>query len=196
MFSRNEYDHIDEIALRLRIDYGFLNSYLDVFDLAKQMNVSIVKYSSLNEEQMRYLSRNDELGDGFTIMREKENNYDFRIFYNDLADSCRIRFTIAHEIKHIVFIERNPTPDQEKMADHFARILLAPTCMVLRAARFNCYSISKEFGLSFEAACNAYSSAKNRIMFFGESFLTNYEREFIKHVDAHEAKRCGFEAGQ
>lgn len=45
--SGKDYRKVDEMALRLRIDYGHLDKCLDVFKLARQLNMVLIKYSSL-----------------------------------------------------------------------------------------------------------------------------------------------------
>ena len=104
-YKGEDYEKLDKMALRLRIDYGHLNSRLDVFKLAKQLNIVLIKYSSLNEKQLKVISDSEELKDGFTIIRKKKDEYEFYTFYNDQIGSARIRLTIAHEIKHVVFLE-------------------------------------------------------------------------------------------
>lgn len=97
-----DYEKVDSVALQLRIDYNHLKKSLDVFALAKQLNMVLIKYSSLGEEQLNKINEFSEiLKDGFTIFREDERGeLKFYTFYNDSIGIARIRFTIAHEIKH------------------------------------------------------------------------------------------------
>lgn len=180
MYHKGEdYEKVDKMALRLRIDYGHLNRRLDVFKLAKQLNIVLIKYSSLNEKQLKVISDSEELKDGFTIIHKKNGNYEFYTFYNDQIGSARIRLTIAHEIKHIVFLESNPTEKEEDLANHFARYILAPTCLVMSyVEHFSPMEITDDFDISYEAACNAYSAAESRI-FCNKAKLCDYEKEFI-----------------
>lgn len=54
----------------------------------------------------------------------------------------RQRCTIAHEIKHVVYREDNPTEKEETLANHFARVLLAPSCLVMFFKdKFNFYEL-------------------------------------------------------
>lgn len=178
-YKGEDYEKLDKMALRLRIDYGHLNSRLDVFKLAKQLNIVLIKYSSLNEKQLKVISDSEELKDGFTIIRKKKDEYEFYTFYNDQIGSARIRLTIAHEIKHVVFLEFNPTEKEEDLANHFARYLLAPTCLVMPyVEQFSPMEVINDFDVSFEAACNAYNAAERR-MSHNRAKLCDYEEDFI-----------------
>lgn len=177
--SGKDYEKVDKMALRLRIDYNHFEKRLDVFKLAKQLNMVLIKYSSLSDEQLKTISGLEELNDGFTIIRKKKGNYEFYTFYNDQIGSARIRLTIAHEIKHVVFLEFNPSEKDEDLANHFARYILAPTCLVM--PYIGCFSqmeITDDFDISYEAACNAYNAAENRII-RNKTELGDYEKEFI-----------------
>ncbi len=182
-YSSSDYQNVDKMALRLRIDYGHFEKCLDVFKLAKQLNVNIIKYSSLTSEQLKTISGKEELNDGFTIIRkQKRQQYKFYIFYNDSIGPARIRFTIAHEIKHVAFLEENQTEKDEDLANHFARYILAPTCLVMPyVGRFSVAELVSDFDISYEAASNAYNAAENRIL-SSKSELTDYENEFIANL--------------
>ena len=48
ILTKEEYSLLDQTALQLRIDYNFLNDEINVFKLAKLMNVSLIPYSQIN----------------------------------------------------------------------------------------------------------------------------------------------------
>lgn len=178
-YSGKDYQRVDEMALRLRIDYCHFEKRLDVFKLAKQLNMILIKYSSLTDEQLEVITSKEELKDGFTIFKKKNGEYEFYTFYNDSIGDARIRLTIAHEIKHVVFLEENPTEKEEDLANHFARYILAPSCLVMPYIdRIQVIKLVYDFDISYEAACNAYKSAKSRI-YGNKSDLKDFEKEFI-----------------
>ena len=174
-----DYEEVDKMASRLRIDYSHLEKRVDIFKLAKQLNMILIKYSSLTEEQLKTIAKSDELKDGFTIIKKVKSQYEFYTFYNDQIGTARIRLTIAHEIKHVVFLESNPSEKDEDLANHFARYILAPTCLVMPyIGKFSPMEIIDDFDISFDAACNAYKAAKSRIC-SNKADLNDYENEFI-----------------
>lgn len=178
--SGKDYRKVDEMALRLRIDYGHLDKCLDVFKLARQLNMVLIKYSSLTQEQLEKVEGYDELKDGFTVIKKKNGEYKFYTYYNDNKGDARIRLTIGHEIKHVVFVEEKPTDKDEDLANHFARYILAPTCLVMPYVKrdLTVMEIVSDFDISLEAAENAYNNAINRIA-AGKTKLEDYEVEFI-----------------
>ena len=181
--SSDDYRLIDRTAIELRIDYGFLSEKLDVFALAKKLNIHVIPYSYLSYEQKtKVTSMNEFLKDGFTVMRYIGGKWDFYIFYDDSVGRYRQRFTIAHEIKHIIFLEKEPTQKQEDLADHFARYLLAPSFMVMGYLKLSSSDVSDAFDISYEAAEYALKGARNRID-YGHSKLEDYEKEFVELME-------------
>lgn len=111
-----------------------------------------------------------------------ENNY---IYYNDDLPYCRQRFTIAHEIKHVVCGEEEFDKEIEVFADHFARELLAPSCLVMfMIQNHNILEIGDRFYISASAAENAVKAAENRIKAKGME-LNQYEIDYIDCRNLH-----------
>lgn len=179
--SSKDYELIDKTALRLRTDYGFLSKSIDIFELARKLNIIVTPYSKLTDEQLLYINNTYGLEDGFTVIRSENGILKFYTFYNDAVSGYRQRFTIAHEIKHVVFMENNPNEKEEDLANHFARYILAPTCMVMNYVKESPYVIASLFDISIEAANNALMAANNRIA-YGHEKLADFEIIFIKEV--------------
>lgn len=178
--SREDYQKVDEMAIRLRIDYNHLEKCLDVFKLAKQLNITLIKYSSLNKKQLDVIKSCSELEDACTFFcPNSDGSYSYYTYYNDLKGEARIRLTIAHEIKHVVFEEKNPTDKDEELANHFARYILAPTFLVMEYVNKQkiIQDIMFDFDISYEAALNAFRSADRRIT-KGKAKLEEFEKEF------------------
>lgn len=180
MLTSKEYRELDKKALRLRLDYDLLDDGLDMNELARKTSVTLVPYSSLPKEAQAFIKeKREKLNDGFYI---KRNTDAFpMIFYNDRVEpQVRIRFTLAHEFKHFVFDDRNGDRDEEA-ANHFARQLLIPTCLVMMYLRsgYETWDLSFRFDVSLQVAENACAHAKNRMVRRGDS-LEDYETEFMK----------------
>ena len=187
--SSKDYQDVDKTALRLRLDYSHLDQWLDVFKLAKQLNIILIKYSSLTSDQLKGLSNYDELKDGFTVLKKKNGEYKFYTFYNDSKGDARIRLTIAHEIKHVVYLEENPTEKEEDLANHFARYILAPTCLVMPYVEmdFSILDIASDFDISLDAAVNSYNHTSRRLL-SKHSYLEDFEIEFMNEYLAKNKK--------
>ena len=179
-YSSDDYRLIDKTAIELRIDYGFLEEKLDVFALAKKLNMHLIPYSYLSDEQKSKIGTlEDFLRDGFTVMRSISGKWEFYTFYDDSVSKYRQTFTIAHEIKHVIFLEKEPDQKQEDLADHFARYLLAPSFLVMKYVHLSPFDVSDSFDISFEAAMYALNGANNRID-YGYSKLEDYEEEYLE----------------
>ena len=179
ILTKEEYSLLDQTALQLRIDYNFLNDEINVFKLAKLMNVSLIPYSQINVHSKDFiLKRQDKIGDGFFIIENEK--YAPRIFYNDEKPYFRIRFTICHEIEHFIFDDKVNDEYEESKANHFARQLLIPSCLVIMyiLKGSDIYDLSYKFNVSLEVACIAYAHAKKRIN-YTEHKLDDYETEFM-----------------
>ncbi len=171
-----EYYHkVDDKALQIRIDYNMFEKNIDVFLLCKKMGIVLVKYSSLNKVQYTLLRDTYGQNDGLTI---KINNRQY-IFYNDDMIESRTRFTIGHEIDHITDNIHPNEKYEEKVADHFARSLLIPECVLIYEGYDDPYKVADDFNVSLEAATNALASAtkwKNHPKFK----YTKKEIEYLK----------------
>ena len=101
-----------------------------------------------------------QASDGFTVVYEGGP----RIFYNDAAPIGRQRFTVAHEIGHVVlghfnagrfaiWRRRAPDPDAaETQANQFAARLLAPACVLHALDAETPEEIAQLCGMSITAA--------------------------------------------
>lgn len=175
------YAKLDEDALNLRIDYGFWDYYVDVFKLAQYLGMNLIPYSSMTEKQWERIVVNIDIKDGFTIIQNVGGERKYYTYYNDSLSIRRQRYTIAHEIKHVVYVEEEFDEENEAFADHFARALLAPSCLVMFAMQnHNVLELSDLFVLSVEATTNAMKAAKNRIKARGME-LNQYEIIYIDY---------------
>lgn len=180
----NIYAKLDEDALNLRIDYGFFDDYVDVFELAEYLGMKLIPYSTITEKQ--WASMTDiEIKDGFTVIQKSNGEQKYYTYYNDTLPHRRQRFTIAHEIKHVVYGEEEFDEKKEALADHFARVLLAPPCLVMfMIQNHNVLEISDCFDMSESATENAIKAANNRIKAKGME-LNQYEVDYIDCRNLH-----------
>ena len=117
--------------------------------------------------------------DGFSIF---QNNSWF-IFYNPtITPQERIRFTLMHEIGHIVLNHTEHSELAEAEADFFARYALAPTVLIQSLPEINEYTIHEKFGISITAARIAlenYYKWRNHFIWIGQKY-TETEKRFAR----------------
>lgn len=107
-------------------------------------------------------------------------------YYNDIdMQEPRQRFTIAHEIKHVVSGDCHKkflTVKDEALADFFAKSLLAPQAIIIQEGLSSPDEYVKRFLISKQSAEFYYLATEKRKYKFGETFLFDYEREFLEKV--------------
>ena len=178
-----EYYHIvDEKALQIRMNYNLFDNNVDIYSLCKKIGLVLVKYSSLNYEQLTIIADKYCLNDALTLTKNNTNY----IFYNDKVIESRIRFSLAHEIDHIT---DNILPNEkyiEKVADHFARSLLIPKCVLIYENYNDPYKVADDFNVSYSAATYALESAlkwKNHPNFKFTVKETEYLKLYKKYIE-------------
>ncbi len=187
MIMGNSYDELEKVALRILMDYSNGEFPLDLQRLCEKLRIKLTPYSALEASKLseiRSIAPKDALNDGFSIIPPKPDceGYLAYIYFNDdrkvIKSIERLSFTIAHEIKHVIFQEKNPTSQEESEADHFARYLLAPTPLLIVGNCEHEYEIQERFGLTMTAASNALVAKNHRVKAYGDS-LFEYERGFV-----------------
>ncbi len=183
----NRYDELDKMALQILADYSNGEFPIDLKKLCERLRIKLTPYSALKKStlaKMNSITKNDELKDGFSIILKEPDSegYIAYTYYNDDENTIyayeRENFTIAHEIKHVVYDETNPTDAEEAEANHFARFLLAPTPLLIIGKYETITDIQNKFGLTKSAASNALEAKNHRVQRYGNS-LFDYESEFI-----------------
>ena len=124
-----KYKNARNASWQCLIDYCILSLPINILKLAKTMRINVVKNSAVHK------LKPDESGRSFF------SNNQWVIVYNDSESIQQCRFTIAHEIWHIVLGHKLKDghytrtfdlskPEVEKEADVFASRLLAPACVL------------------------------------------------------------------
>ena len=122
-------------AIREKFDPGWRYAVFDPFLLTSvHQRMRVCRYTTfakLHGLEITEMLRNAPSYDGFTLRRRKN----YIIVYNDAPGipETRKRFTVAHEIGHVVLqhrMEGDETEEQE--ANTFARNLLAPRRLALK----------------------------------------------------------------
>jgi Zn-dependent peptidase ImmA (M78 family) len=139
--------------------YNDTNFPIDLYNIKipnqKIRIISMQEYSTLTGIEMRDLTQDGAFTEGYTVIEENKNRA--TIFYNDDIESKeRKRFTIAHEIAHIVLKHQDHNEQNEQEADTFASQLLLPHCILERLIHLGKNVtpkyLNEKFGLSLSAS--------------------------------------------
>lgn len=105
------------------------------------------------------------------------------VAYNDQMQTRRIRFSLAHELGHIVLQHTKPTQAAEKEANFFASNLLAPRMAIHYAGCKNESDVAKVFEISHEAARYAFDDYRrwHRGIVCRQNKMTSLDRAMYYH---------------
>lgn len=149
---------------------------IDPFQIAFMNGYIVKKYSELSEEaveRLRSISK-DGISHFFPELRT------FIIYYDDSLSYHRVRFTIMHEIGHIILGHREESDLARMMANYFAAYSLVPSPLV---GKFECedyLEVYKRFEVSPDCAFICFQRFSNWSNFGGK--LKQYEIELLDLV--------------
>jgi len=124
---------------------------VDCLDLISKCGITCKSYSSLSRKKQEHCLLVSE--EAFTLKNE--------IYYNDKILDKRIRFSLIHELGHIMLNHKeNRSEAEEREANFFATNLLAPRIVIHYSGCKNLADVIKRFDLSEEAAGYAFSDYK------------------------------------
>lgn len=151
------YDELERTVVELLEDYRFNHFPLDIFGLCNAIGVVCVPYFVLDEDDA--IAANAVSEDGFTIWIEGHPI----IVYNEGNKPERIRFTLAHELAHVILDHGESTSETESEANWFAEYLLAPTALVVRRRINDTEDVMDYFNVGNDCASYVLMHAFSRI---------------------------------
>lgn len=171
------YDQIRAAAADLIEDWDIKEFPFSIWSLVRRMGIRTVRYSSLPEQLREQLERFWPLA--ITIYPPDFNPSKTIIFYNDDREREQIRFTVAHELAHLIL--KHPGTGEEVYeheADVFANYLLVPAPLVLRDSKLDVETIRYDFQVSYGCAYSAWDRARKRRA-YGPVAETEYELRIL-----------------
>ncbi len=175
--SGKRYEEIKKIAAQIIVKYHGPCVPINGFDLANNMGITIIPYTSYPFQTKKLMMKLQE--DGFFI--EKDDGQ-IIIYYDNfkIHNSGRINFTILHEIGHVVLNHSQESDLAEAEANFFAKYIIAPPPLIHELKLNSPEEIQSTFKTSEEVASYAYDYYNTRIE-YGSNRLTDYEEEIIEH---------------
>lgn len=164
-----DYQKSRNAVWQMLLDLGIKELPIKITDICRRIGIP-VKFSDLGAEQ-----------DGYTVMVDGQPIIVINSLKRD--NTARMRFTIAHELGHIMLghvgvyelVNREPSPydnEIEQQANIFASRLLAPAC-VLWGCRVNSpEEIMQLCDISHQAAQFRYNRMK--VLYERNKFLTSH----------------------
>jgi Zn-dependent peptidase ImmA (M78 family) len=173
------YDEVRSAAADVIEDWGISIYPFSIWELLRKIGIRVYRYSELQKESQETLKA--YYPDGITMRFSDYDPRRIKIYLNDIEKSPeRIRFTLAHELAHIV-LEHPGTGEEiyEHEADLFANYLLAPEPLISKySAELDPAIVRDDFAVSYSCAQVACDRAKNRHK-FGPAKRTEYELRIL-----------------
>lgn len=142
------YNKIKGLASSLYLKYSVCEIPIDVFSVAKKEGYTLFAFSDLDYQGQAVLH---SFGlDGTSLYDTKTNKY--HIYYDDSACIERQRFTIMHEIGHILLGHKEESDLANIMANYFAAYALAPSPLISKFGIEDYVEISNIFKVSIDCA--------------------------------------------
>lgn len=156
-----------------------------IIPLCQRMNIRVIRYS--DAPLMADVSK-----DGCQAVIDG-NMY---ILYDDKISSTRKRFTIAHELGHIL-MKHSGVPEDEAEANIFASRLLMPACILYECKVSSAEEIMQMCGVSRQAAeirLSRLNMLKARNKFYLHPSERKVRRKFKKYIKGLRQNRGAVQA--
>lgn len=188
--TKSRYYHISQLARNFLLENNIKSLPIKFFEIVKSNQWNIIKFSMI--KQFNIHEYNIAMKDNLGFTQLSDNKY--CIFYDDTASEHQQRFTIAHEIGHIILNHFNvPIENREQEANMFAARVLMPMCVLYECQVSNPEEISNLCNVSLISATYRYkrlSMLKSRNKFYKDKneiklkskfkkFIKNYKKSLI-----------------
>lgn len=169
---------VAELFARLSVRAAPINP----FEIARKLGHELVPFSALSLDAARTLRKMGKDG----TSHYDPNNRRFVIYYDDCVSVSRARFTVMHEIGHILLEHRADSELAEVMANCFAAYALAPTPLIALYGCEDYIDIERRFAVSSECAMYRFDAFR---LWCRYSKNVDYEDTFISLFGEHAEKQ-------
>ncbi len=167
------YEEIKLIVVDMFKKYEISCVPISGFEIATKMDIQVLMYSALTQEQKIACYEFSE--DGFSLY----NDGRWIIYINDIATGYeRQNNTFLHEIGHIVLDHTEDSDLADSEANFFAKYALVPPILVYKLKLTTAEEISDIFNVSYEAAGYALDYYKKWYYYSGK--IKPYELEIVE----------------
>ena len=148
------FEYTKKIISNLIEDYD-IKYPLDIFDLCSKLEFEVIPYSLFSNHKELLMKQSN---DSFSHFHKSKLLWS--IYYNeDVQPKERIKFTIAHELGHILLQTNN-----EKLANFFAGYLLAPVPLIIKYKFNSEEEVMNFFKVGYQCAHSCLNRTLSRIL--------------------------------
>ena len=152
--SSSRYEQLRQIAADLIEDYEIVYPF-DPYALAEKLHAEVIYYSE--SQLLRVIGMEALICDGgFSARFTNAGMQTYKIAVDEMHSSARQKFTVTHELAHIVLEHHGDSRDHEKLeqeANFFASYMLMPEIIGIRLFSAGDQEAVQEYcGVSAECA--------------------------------------------
>lgn len=143
------------LSLELLLNQQLTSCIIDARFLKYKQNIvfsSFQNYCNKTGIDFSDITINSKLSDGYTI----KINDTYLILYDENVTVQRLRFSMAHEIGHVLLNHKDDSNVEETEANCFASHLLIPDCILYSAMhknyKYDLVATHNSFGVSWDVA--------------------------------------------
>lgn len=163
------YSDIESKAVECLIDAGIKKYPIDSLEIVQNLGIHIAKYCDVPDKYRLYYL------EGYSLIGPtREKSY---ILYSERYPKNVIRFTILHELGHVVFKHKEDSELARKIVDHFAGYAIAPPPIIDKMGCKTVGDIMSAFEVTEKCAevrLDYYNRWKNHQ-------IKNYEEKLLRH---------------
>ena len=194
--SYKDYQNASDAAWQLLLDCGVDRLPVNLSLICRRIGVKVYRYQAVKK-----LPEEALVTDGMTFFYQGEPV----ILYDQSKTPERIRFTVAHELGHLVLghvvpgqqttMNREPTPEDspvETAANQFAARLLAPACVLWGLELHTAEEIAALCHISKQAA--QFRAERMALLYERDKFLSSpleqqVYHQFLPFIQEHHLRR-------
>lgn len=181
--SHQRYEEIKRKIANFLEDYNVNEIPVDVFELARKMKIKIVFASEILKKHPEKVDEYILFNYPHSYLYYDSDNQQLIVYIDDIGcKRRRQRFSLAHEIIHIILGHTEQNKKNEAEANFGATYLLAPTSLALMKQNngilLNLSSIEEVFDVSEAEAAIIYRYNENRLAYFDLS-----EKDYEKTIN-------------
>lgn len=176
MIDFPDYERATNAAYNVLQNYNYVFPKIDVgYIISIHSNVKMCSYSKvakrlgITHNKFTYYYASSEYG--FTVADYSKDR--FIIYYNDWKDEKTLRFTIVHELGHIILKHKVDNETTNREANCFARNILCPVQIVKEYKLSTPHDYMECFGISEPMAEAAIGNFESDMYYISNDLYNN-----------------------
>lgn len=172
-----EYSYTENKVVQLYKELNIRSIPINPWDIAKRKGYEVIPFSKA-KNQVTALFYKCEVNGGASYWNATKQKY--VIYYNDDKNLTFQKFTIMHEIGHIILGHKEDSELAERMANYFAAYSLAPSPLIAKYSCEDKTDLMNIFEVSDQCANICFGRYLNWQNYGGD--LKDYEEELLHLV--------------